>query len=170
MKEKFSIPTVGLIIERKNPETFETEILVQIRNKPRDDPKYTGIWELPAGKIREFEDIIKCAKREVKEETGLELTDIKMEKSDVIKFRNDKVFAFKPFCCEQMLKGPYPYIGFVFIAKAKGELKKTEEAKKAKWINLNGIRKLIDNKNLHPYHVGAILMYLNEKLKNSNSE
>ena len=163
--EKFSIPTVAFIVERENPGTGKTEVLVQKRFKPESDPKYTGFYELPAGKIREFEDIRKTAQRELKEETGLDIKSIEMINTETFEHRGDKSFAFIPFCCEQMVKGPYPYVGFVFIVRAKGNLKETGEAREARWADLKELRELIERGEFHPYHVGAVKMYLNKKLK-----
>lgn len=167
--ERFSIPTVGFIVERENPKTGEKEVLIQKRFKPESDPKYTGVFELPAGKIREFEDIRESARRELKEETGLDIKDMEMEFTDIFERDGDKAFAFIPFCCEQMLKGPYPYVGFVFIVKAEGKLEDTKEAKGAKWVSLNELRNMISKKDFHPYHMGALEMYLNKKAKIFNS-
>lgn len=163
MSERFSIPVVGLIIERINQKTKKKEILIQKRHKPEYDPKYTGFWELPAGRIREFEDIRECIKRELKEETGLELEKLEIEQTKKFEHRGDKAFAFRPFCCEQFLKGPYPYIGFVFKAKVKGNPKGTEEARNIRWCDLEEIKRLINKGQFHPYHVGALKFYLNNK-------
>ncbi len=167
MEEKFSIPTVAFIVEREDPETSETQILIQKRFKPESDPKYTGVYELPAGKIREFEDIRESARRELKEETGLELETLEITNTEIFEHGGDKSFAFIPFCCEQMLKGPYPYIGFVFVVKAKGEVKETREAREAKWVSTDELSKLIAKGEFHPYHMGAIQIYLNRKAKSN---
>lgn len=76
--EKFAKPAVGAIIEKKiNGEKF---ILVQERQK-EDGGKENGMLEIPAGKIREYENIFEALRREVKEETGLIITKIDGEES-----------------------------------------------------------------------------------------
>ena len=63
--ELFSKPGVGGIIE-KNISGIDY-ILIQDRYK--DDAKSeSGLIEIPAGKIREFENIFDCLRREIWEE------------------------------------------------------------------------------------------------------
>ena len=52
-------------------ETHEKIALIKRNNKP-----YQGLWSLVGGKIKDGEDLISAAKREVLEETGVELTNI----------------------------------------------------------------------------------------------
>lgn len=40
-----------------------------------------GLWEIPAGKIREYENIYSALRREVKEETNLDITYIAGEET-----------------------------------------------------------------------------------------
>ena len=67
MKEKFAIPAVGAIIVKKVKN--EEFILVQTRAKNSTDGT-DGLLEIPAGKIREYENIFEALRREVWEETG----------------------------------------------------------------------------------------------------
>jgi len=53
----------------RNPET--NEVLVQNRKR-----KYPG-WAYPGGHVEKGESIYDCAVREVKEETGLDVHDLK---------------------------------------------------------------------------------------------
>ncbi|TSA24923.1 NUDIX domain-containing protein [bacterium] len=57
------------MIEREN--NVDTEILVQTRCKPEIDPEYSGALEIPAGWIDRYENVYDAVKREVFEETGL---------------------------------------------------------------------------------------------------
>ena len=70
MNEIFVKPAVGAIITKQ---TDNNEfILVQNRKKNSTDGT-DGLLEIPAGKIREYENIFDALRREVWEETGLKV-------------------------------------------------------------------------------------------------
>ncbi len=105
-KEKFSIPGVGGIIE----EVIKGEDCILIQKRCKDDSldKF-GLIEIPAGKIREFENIFACLRREIKEETGLEVFEIIGEDDcSVVEKNNYKVLNYQPFACAQNITGKYP--------------------------------------------------------------
>ncbi len=68
MTETFAIPCVGALIRR----TVEGRpcVLLQERRKPGVGIE-DGLLELPAGKLREYENVFEALHREVHEETGL---------------------------------------------------------------------------------------------------
>lgn len=65
--EKFSIPAVGGIIE-KNVEGTDF-VLIQERWKEGNNQE-NGLLEIPGGKIREYENIFQCLRRDILEETN----------------------------------------------------------------------------------------------------
>jgi 8-oxo-dGTP pyrophosphatase MutT (NUDIX family) len=75
-EERFAIPGAGGLI-RAHRDGREW-ILVQERDKP-GAPVETGLLEIPAGKVRAFESIFDCLRREIREETGCTVARIQGE-------------------------------------------------------------------------------------------
>ena len=162
MTNNKAIPVVSAIIEREN--NGSREILMQTRWKHEDDPKYTGTIELPAGTIKKYENIIEALKREVKEETGL---DIEIKNLKTSKFYSpqgdDEAFAFIPFCGQQQTKEGKAAVGFVFICEVVGgKIKPQEdEVKDIKWVSIKEVREMLKNpKKLFALQIGALEFYL----------
>jgi len=108
-------------------------ILVQMRNKPYEG----GQWlELPGGRVDEFESLIGALKREVKEETGLEITSIEGIST---RLETDSpatnVECLIPFAVYKTLKGPIDSMGVYFLCRAEGELLKVgDETEDIQWM------------------------------------
>lgn len=162
--ELFSKPAVAGIIE-KNINGVDY-ILVQDRYK-NDAQTEAGLLEIPAGKIREFENIFHCLRREIKEETGLEVTHIEGEdETTIFEGNNYKVLNYEPFSCSQNIQGTYPIMVQTFICKANGELlKETNETKNIRWMSIIELQSLLEtNRNFfYPMNVIALTKYLNRK-------
>ena len=164
--ELFAKPGVGGIIE-KNIDGMEY-ILIQDRCK--DDAKLEyGLLEIPAGKIRELENIFDCLRREIWEETGLKVTNIKGEDEAIVLESNGyKVLNYTPFSCSQNIQGTYPIMLQTFICNADGELlNKSNETKNIRWIPLIELKQLLegDKSLFYPMHVTTLERYLKTKLK-----
>lgn len=162
MTEVFAKPCAGAIIERVIG--GEKHILLQTRQK-RGGGDTNGKLELPAGKIREYEDIFATLKREVLEETGLTLTKIYGEQlSRSIKVGNVETVSFEPFCITQNLSGAYSIILNTFICEAEGEpLSSTDETQNIGWVNISEVRQIVENEPERVFfmHINALKKYLN---------
>jgi len=164
--ELFAKPGVGGIIEKN----FDGIDYILIQDRCKDDAKLEyGLLEIPAGKIREFENIFDCLRREIWEETGLKVTNIKGEDEAIVLESNGyKVLNYTPFSCSQNIQGTYPIMVQTFICNADGELlNKSNETKNSRWIPLIELKELLegDKSLFYPMHVTTLERYLEMKLK-----
>jgi len=161
MKGIFAIPAVGAIIVKHVGD--EEYILVQTREKNSDDGT-DGLLEIPAGKIREYENIFEALKREVWEETGLHITKIYgEEESRYIDVAGNKTILFNPYCVTQNLSGAYSLILSTFLCEAEGELlEKTNETENIRWMEREELKKIIEKEpeKIFLMHVNALRKYL----------
>ena len=165
-KRKFLGATVSAIIERFHD--GEWEVLLQTRWKPEEDAKYSGLLEIPGGRMEYGEDVYTTLKREVKEECGLNIESIKPGMDIETEGKYGKVsVAFVPFCGEQFLGSNY--IGFVFVCTAKGELtqKGIYDAKEPRWVKLSELKKILsqESEKIYPFHLSALKYYVEQKEK-----
>ena len=159
--EKFAVPCVAAIIEKiVNNEKY---ILIQTRQK-EDGAETNGMLELPAGKIREYENIFETLRREVKEETGLTITKILGEDNQISNFiKGNEVISYTPYCITQNLSGVYSIILNTFLCEAKGELlTETNESQNIHWIKIKELKKIFKNypKKIFLLHINALQKYL----------
>lgn len=143
------------IIERI--ENGKKEIIVQWRNKNNDE-----CWELPGGQIELYESLYDALKREVKEETGLDVTSIKGENGY---FQEGCVECLKPFSAYQQLEGQVGNsVGFHFICHAVGNLlTEGDQTKNIKWIGLDELKKILENEKFLGIDKAAAMLYLKEE-------
>lgn len=162
--ELFSIPAVAGIIEEKID--GDEYILIQERWKEGKDIE-NGLLEIPGGKVREYENVFDCLRREVMEETGLNVTFIEGEsESTFFEGYDYKVLNYTPFSCSQNTQGTYPIMVEVFICKVIGDiLNETNESKNIRWISLVELNKIIEinSDKFFPMHLAILKKYLKYK-------
>lgn len=129
------------IIERR----AERELEIVIQNRIKKNEPIT--IELPGGQIEQFESLTQALRREVKEETGLELFEIEGEELRIVTEGGYfEVECIKPFLAYQTIKGPVDSVGYYFRCKAKGEmLKSGDDTAAIRWINVRDLRDLMDD-------------------------
>ncbi len=161
--ERFCIPGVGGILESNID--GKDYILLQERHK-KEARNEAGLIEIPAGKIREFENIFDCLRREIKEETGLDIIEIKGEKeSEFVEAEDYRVINYEPFSSSQNIIRGYPIMVQVFICKVCGELlTESNESKNMRWTTLEELEELVHNPQLlYPMHIATLKKYLRHK-------
>lgn len=172
MENKQSKVIVSAILFKKEKEEFK--IFLQTRWKPKKSPTYSGMFEIPAGGIDAYENVYNALRREIKEETDLEIIRIIGDyQSEVLNPRKkDKAFVFKPFICQQVLEtnNGLPWIGFVFLCEVRdGERVKVnaKEAKNPRWVSIEDLKKIIkkQEKNIFPLQL-PVLKYFVENFNN----
>jgi len=106
-----------------------------------------GLLEIPAGKIREYENIFDALRIEVWEETGLHLTVIWGEEdSKFLDVNGNKTIIFSPYCVTQNLSGAYSIILSTFLCEAEGEiLERTNETANIRWMKRDALKEIVDN-------------------------
>ena len=159
--EVFAKPCAGAIIEKIID--GKKHILLQTRQK-RGGGDTNGKLEIPAGKIKEYENVFSTIRREVLEETGLTVTKIYGEElSAATKVGEVKTISFEPFCITQNLWGAYSIILNTFICEAEGEpLLSTDESQNIGWVNISEVRQIIENEPERVFfmHINALKKYL----------
>lgn len=161
MIETFAIPAVGaIIVKRVEDEEF---ILVQNRKKNNGDGM-DGLLEIPSGKIREYENIFDALRREVREETGLNLTTIRGEEECIhLDVNGNETIMFSPYCVTQNISGAYSIILSTFLCEAEGNLlERTNETENIRWMKREELKEIVYNspESIFLMHVNALKRYL----------
>jgi 8-oxo-dGTP pyrophosphatase MutT (NUDIX family) len=140
-------------------------ILLQERTK-ENAPLEHGLLEIPAGKLREYENVFDCLRREIKEETGLDVLEIDGEaEAPVVAIHGYKVINYTPFSCAQNIEGTYPILVQIFLCRVQGELlATTNETQNMRWVPLSDVRTLLQNEAaFYPMHIHTLRKYLDTK-------
>ena len=139
MEQKYPEPTVGALIF--NP---EGEILLVKSHKWKE--KYT----IPGGHIDLVERMEDALKREIKEETGLDIYDIKF-------------ICFQEFIFDQGFYKKKHFIFFDFACRTDStDVKLNEEAEEYAWVTLEESLDL----DIDPYTKNTIEEYIRKKSLN----
>ncbi|HEX2038030.1 MAG TPA: NUDIX domain-containing protein [Chloroflexota bacterium] len=151
------------IIEREGE--LGTEVLVQVRDRPGAG----GVLELPGGTLTEYEPILDGLAREVREETGLQVSEILDGTGRLVwrGVRPDGTPGADYECLRaafvyQTLRGPIDSIGFFFRCRAEGQLvERGDLASGHRWIAVSELRRLLTTapQTFHGLSQAALAFY-----------
>ncbi|MCR9183716.1 MAG: NUDIX hydrolase [Flavobacteriaceae bacterium] len=122
MKKQSISVTVDAVVFKKEKAQYFT-LLIRRKNPP-----FQNQWALPGGFVENEEDLEAAAKRELKEETGIEISLCK------------QLYTFgKP---QRDPRGRTISIAYVGFAKPSDQPKAADDAKEAKWFEIEKLPKL----------------------------
>ena len=136
-------------------------MLLQKRTK-QTAGKYFDHWEIPQGKVEPGETIGEAIKRELEEETGLEVVSIDTPaKVRQASYLDTFVQEFVPFTCAFDIVNRF--VGIGVKVRSKGELTQTEEATSHRWFGSENLRTIIETQKVFPLDYLMIKKYLEER-------
>ena len=92
------------------------QLLIQLRKRAGEPESY----ELPGGRINEYEKMLDGLRREIMEETGLTVEMIHGEQDSVITTgRSFSMECIKPYASYQTIEGPVDSFGVIFFVRRK---------------------------------------------------
>ena len=143
----------------------KVQLIIQLR-KREGEPE---VYELPGGRINEYEKMVDGLRREVLEETGLTVTAIRNEENSVITKGNAfSMECIKPFAAYQTIDGPVDSFGVYFICEAEGELlEKGDDTADVHWADMVEVQRMVDEQRFSEIDLPAVLMFLRERNQNT---
>ena len=151
-------PVISLIAIRKIGDNIE--VLLQTRSKKADDTPYHGYFELPQGKIEAGENITVAATRELDEETGLTLDEIRLgceESFSVVEATSD-LFTCHPLIC--VVDRIQNHLALAIIVTVSGQVSRTSEASNHQWVSLAQLRTVFDGGRIFPLNRPMVAEFL----------
>lgn len=149
----------GLVVRKIED---EIQLIIQLR-KRAGEPE---VYELPGGRINEYERITDGLKREIMEETGLQVVAIYNEKDAIVTTGNGAASSFsveciKPFAAYQTIEGPVDSFGIYFICEVEGELSSEgDDTADVHWASMQEVQEIIDEHRFSEIDLPAVLMFL----------
>ncbi len=139
----------------------EKQLIIQLRKK-NGEPE---VYELPGGRINEYERIVDGLKREILEETGLKVKAICGEQEAIkaagVSFKAE---CIRPFSAYQTLEGPVDSFGIHFMCEVEGEpLTSGDDTEDIHWASREELQQLVDSRRFLGVDLPAVMMFLRDE-------
>lgn len=137
------------------------QLLIQLRKRKGE----AEVYELPGGRINEYEKMVAGLRREIMEETGLTVKKIFGEQESVLTTGSSfSMECSKPYAAYQTIEGPVDSFGVYFLCEAEGEPEREgDDSADVHWADLEEVQRLIDEKRFSEIDLPAVLMYLRDE-------
>lgn len=137
------------------------ELIIQLRKRAGE----SEVYELPGGRINEYEKMVDGLRREIMEETGLTVKTVQGEGDSIITTGSSfSMECIKPYASYQTIKGPVDSFGVYFLCEAEGEPQRTgDDSADVHWAGLDEVQKMIDEKRFSEIDLPAVMMWLREE-------
>ena len=147
---------VSMIVEKV--EGDKKFILIQKRKYLFTEPHYYNVWELPQGKLEANETVLEAAKRELFEETNLELVrNLTFDNSINDNFvQLDRV----DILTSVFIKGQLNYLGLCLLVQAKGIPKPYIQDTEPQWIEISQLKEKLVTEKFFPLNIPMLEKYL----------
>ncbi|HLR16057.1 MAG TPA: NUDIX hydrolase [Bacillota bacterium] len=147
-----------LIRERDEAE----EVYVQRRKKAHE-----GVYpiELPGGQLEPYESLLDCLKREVKEETGLDVIEVidPLKTVQTTSTHGFVVECMSPYAVYQTVEGPVDSMGVYFKCYVSGEaLEVGDDSERVGWVTKEALERFIQEDAVSGIDKAGMQFYLNE--------
>lgn len=149
------------------------KIFLQTRWKPKTSATYSGLLEVPGGRIEKYENIFDALAREVKEECGLKIIKCRSgfqgESHKVEQF--EETMVFQPFICQQVLNrnDGKLWFGFIFLCEVEGEPEmQKNETRNPQWMSIPELERLLEEEpqKIFPHQYQALKYYIESVKQN----
>ncbi len=147
----------GLLVRKKDN---KIQLIIQLR-KREGEPE---VYELPGGRMNEYEKMVDGLTREIMEETGLKVKTIHNQESSIITTGTSfSVECIKPYAAYQTIDGPVDSFGVYFVCEVEGELlAEGDDTADVHWADIDEVQKIVDEKRFSEIDLPAVLMFLQD--------
>lgn len=138
------------------------EVYVQRRMKAHEE-KFP--IELPGGQLEEYESLLDCLKREVKEETGFDVIKV-VDSLEYVQTKSTQGFVVEcmsPFGVYQTVEGPVDSMGVYFKCYVSGKgLDIGDDSERVGWVTREELAQFVEKDEVSGIDKAGIQFYLNQ--------